>query len=459
MLSAASRRLIQQGHRQIVVSSCSSLDAPVGGLRYYHATERKEILPIIAGLGILFIGRYSYKAMKRMDDEWDDYQWKLQQYERQHGGTTVDAAKYPDGTLAIDVGTFYLKMAKDKTVLVNREGSRFSFAGVVVDGDEVLVGQRAYEKYWERSADAVSLAGQDADKIPLVVASALEDALERANAHITKIRPIVTVPPLKWDAYETAFHSILPTATFVPEPVAAIWGAQAQKELPESLQTPVLVIDIGALETTMSVVQKNVISSTTAVDTIGGDLFVDAVVDMVTGSNVWREDRMALQRITMAAHDAVAELNTNMQAQLNIPYIGMDLDTKQPQHLDERVARTVVESKVANKILTTIEPSKLSSHMPAPTSLPLMWMSILTQLLEVTELTPMQLSHVLLVGGGAKHALMVSSIKECFVMLQGNADNVVVPSSPSEMVALGAASILQNYSYDTTSGLVRQEEE
>ena len=95
--------------------------------------------------------------------------------------------------------------------------------------------------------------------------------------------------------------------------------------------------------------------------------------------------------------------------------------------------------------------------MPPPTSLSFLWMSVLTQLLEVTGLTPLQLSHVLLVGGGAKHALMESSVKECFVTLQGNADNVVVPQQRSEMVVQGAASMLPNYRYDAYSGLVRDE--
>ena len=82
---------------------------------------------------------------------------------------------------------------------------------------------------------------------------------------------------------------------------------------------------------------------------------------------------------------------------------------------------------------------------------------MLTQLLEVTGLTPLQLSHILIVGGGAKHPLMETSIKDCFVTLQGNSDTVVVPQERSEMVVQGASSMLPNYRYDTTSGLVRDE--
>ena len=59
--------------------------------------------------------------------------------------------------------------------------------------------------------------------------------------------------------------------------MAAIWGAQAQKELPDILDTPVLVFDTGGLETTLSVVKKNVIVSTTTL-AFGGDLCVQAIL-------------------------------------------------------------------------------------------------------------------------------------------------------------------------------------
>lgn len=399
--------------------------------------------------------------MTRMDEEWEDYRWRLQQYERQHGVLNKDGLKYPNGTIAIDLGTFYLKLAKDKALIGNREGARFTFGGVVMDGDETLVGQRAFDKFYETQLlrpNKAALAGQQNTNIRAVVQSALQDMLERSNADLSKVRTVVTVPPLKWEGYETAFSAFLKDATLVPEPVAAIWGAQAQKELPDPLETPVLVIDIGALETTLSVVQKDVILSTTTLDNIGGDLFVQAIVDhVVSGRDTLRNDGMALQRIYMAAHAAVAELNTKNHAELHIPYIGMNLETRQPEHLEERVARTVIEQKVANTILTTMDSSKLSPHMPPPSSLSFLWMSMLTQLLEVTGLTPLQLSHILIVGGGAKHPLMETSIKDCFVTLQGNSDTVVVPQERSEMVVQGASSMLPNYRYDTTSGLVRDE--
>jgi actin-like ATPase involved in cell morphogenesis len=428
------------------------------GLRHYHATGKKEIVPIIVGVGIIAVCHYSWRAMKRMDEEWQDYQWKLQQYERKHGVINNDRIQYPDGTVAIDLGTFYLKLAKDRQVLTNREGGRFTFGGLVQSDETTLVGHRAFEKYYEVPDGLRYMAGQENTYIPKIVQSALDDILDRENTNIHKIRPVATFPPSKWEGYRNAFSNIFSNPAIIPEPVAAIWGAQIQNEIPHDLNTPVLVIDIGGFETTFSVVKKNVILSTATLH-IGGDLFVQAIVDYVTGERpTIKNDGMALQRIYLAAHAAVTEINTNSHADLNVPYIGMNMTTRQPEHLQERVPRKVIEQLVESAILKNMDESKLSSHMPPPTNLTFMWISILTQFLEITGLTPMQLSHILLVGGGSKHPLMESTVKECFVTLQGNIDNFIIPQERSELVAKGASSLLPNYGYDIEKGLVRQDE-
>jgi hypothetical protein len=427
-------------------------------LRYYHETGKKEIVPIVVGVGLIAVCHYSWRALKRMDEEWRDYQWKLQQYERKHGVINNQSVKYPDGTVAIDLGTFYLKFAKDKEVLTNREGARFTFGGLVQIDEMTLVGNRAFEKYYEVPKNLRHMAGQEVEHIPMVVQSGLDEILDRENTNISNIRHVATFPPSKWEAYQNSFSKILTDPVIIPEPVAAIWGAQAQNEIPHELVTPVLVIDIGGFETTFSIVEKNVILSTTTLQ-IGGDLFVQAIVDYVTDERpTIKNDGMALQRIFLAAHAAIGEINAKSHADLNVPYIGMNMTTRQPEHLQERVPRKVIEQLVESAILSNMDTSKLSSHMPSPTNLPFLWMSILTSFLEITGLTPIQLSHILLVGGGSKHPLMESTIKECFVTLQGNLDNLIVPRERSELVAIGASSLLSTYSYDIEKGLIRQDD-
>eukprot|EP00547_Thalassionema_nitzschioides_P016362 CAMPEP_0194251764 /NCGR_PEP_ID=MMETSP0158-20130606/26138_1 /TAXON_ID=33649 /ORGANISM="Thalassionema nitzschioides, Strain L26-B" /LENGTH=402 /DNA_ID=CAMNT_0038988989 /DNA_START=274 /DNA_END=1479 /DNA_ORIENTATION=+ len=402
--------------------------------------------------------------MKRMDEEWEDYQWQLQQYERQTENSEDKSAKrFPGGTLGIDVGSFYVKLAKSKAILVTREGARSTFAGLIQDGDETLTGQRAFEKYYEWKQLHPSftfMAGIDvSNSLPVVVQSALDDALERNNTGLDETRSVVVVPPERWADYDAVTKALFPdnSRVLVPAPVTAIWGAQAEKELPDVLETPVMVIDIGGTETTLSIVQKDVLLSATTIDNIGGDIYVEAVIDVLFDKDsTIRNDSMAIQRVYQAAHAAVVELNTKSSAEVNIPYIGMNMETREPEHLEERVARTVVEQMVVEHILSTkIDESKLSSHIPDPKTLPLWWMSLLTQLLEMAQMTPQQISHVLLVGGGAKHSFMEQSVRECLNSLQGADDHLVLPQARSELIAIGASSMLQNYKYDSHVGLVR----
>ena len=107
--------------------------------RQFHATHKQDILPLIGVGVVLFVGRYSWKALQRMDAEWDDYQWQLAQYEKQHG--VVDASntattRYPGGTLAVDVGTMHMVFAYKKLqetkaeIVVTRQGARYTFCGI-----------------------------------------------------------------------------------------------------------------------------------------------------------------------------------------------------------------------------------------------------------------------------------------------------------------------------------------
>lgn len=454
------RKLLLQRHAAIFLDSSEES-------RHYHASSKKEILPLVAGIGVLVLARYSYRAMRRMDEEWEDYQWQLQQFERQREASgDKNAERFPGGTLGIDVGSFYVKLAKSKSILVTREGARSTFGGLIQDGDEKIMGQRAFEKYYEWKQlhpSSTYMAGRDVSKtLPVVVESALGEALERNDTSLNESRSVVSVPPPKWDEYDAATNALFldRSRVLVPAPVAAIWGAQVEKEIPEALETPIFVIDIGGDETTLSIVQRDILLSTTTIDNIGGNIYVEAVVDLlIDEDSTIRNDGMAIQRVYQAAHTAVAELNTQSSAEVNIPYIGMNMDTREPEHLEERIARTVVEQLVVDHILSTkIDESKLSSHIPEPNTLPLWWMSLLTHLLEIVQMTPQQISHVLLVGGGAKHSLMEQSVRECLIALQGADDHLILPQARSELIAVGASSMLQNYNYDSHLGLVRIEE-
>ena len=447
MLSS-SRRLASPRN---LLRASASLDAVTYNQREYHKSAKREIVPLFVGIGVLALGRYSWRAIKRMEEEWEEYQWLLQEYEKKNG-SVLESTPFPDGTIAIDLGTIHLKMAHAQSkseIVANKSGGRYTFVGVVRDGDEVLLGQQALETFF--LSDNATLPYQDNSVIQPVITQAMQDLLAQKNA--TKFRSILTIPPIA-DLPEEFFTSF-PHATLVPEPVAAIWGAQQQNLLPNALKGPILVVDVGGFRTTLSVVQKNVVQTSVSLD-FGGEIYAEKVVhEILKDKPSLANDPMAMQRVRMAAISAILQYNSNTQAQIHIPYISMDMETRQPQHLDIVISRSIIESQLQEDIVQNLVPYVLSSAMPAPTNLMTTWMSVLTQLLTQVNLSPMQVSHVLLVGGGAKQRLMETSLQDCLRALQGNSDNLVLPDGRSELVALGAVSMLPNYDYSPDKGLVR----
>lgn len=494
-VNTVSRRLLlrSNNHRN-VLSSCSAFSLN-DTTRSYHATHKPEILPLIGAATILFIGRYSWKALQRMDDEWDDYQWHLSQYEKQHGVVLNKEAqtKWPGGTLAVDVGSMHLVFAhkalqaKAAEVVVTREGARYSFSGIQQkqdnEEDDVLLGQRAYEQYFElppqqHDASIVCnvqlpfrmLQSDNPEKaktaVSTVVQSALKDVLDKTQTQLDQVRPIVTLSPDLQESHQVFDSALGDTAsppTYIPEPVAAIWGAQQVKLIPQAVETPIVVVDVGGHVTSLSVVQKNVVLQTMQLLKFGGETFVQEILQHVLEEMPsLAHDLYALPRIYQAAQAAAAEFNVHTRATINIPYIGMDLTTREPQHVDMELSRQVLEQAIQNHVHNVLVPNAsqhLSPHMPPPTDLSTLWTSLLTQLLEETHLTPMNVSHILVVGGGAKQSLVVSSLQSSWTSLTGNLDAMEIPQIGvrSELVAMGAASLLPNYHYDAHHGLVRDE--
>ena len=235
--------------------------------RAYHATERREILPLIGAATILLIARYSYRAMNRMEEEWEEYQWQLQQYERRQG--QVDSSVHSIQTLAIDLGTVYSKIAcahvetKGKAeVVVSREGDRYFFNGVVLEDEEqAVLGRKALERFFFPEGEQVApvqlpwagLLASSPDTGNLVskaLSPVLQETMERLESKNEATRFVVTVPSLlaHADTFRTVFESISPESIFVPDPVAAVWGAQNKGLIPmdePEKANKVLVVDAG----------------------------------------------------------------------------------------------------------------------------------------------------------------------------------------------------------------------
>jgi hypothetical protein len=118
--------------------------------RGYHATRQNAIIPIVIGaLGVG--GYYSYRALKRMDQEWEEYQWELRNYEQRSMKYADFVSATSTYTLGIDFGTVFTKMATLSPKVARSASTSQSVpnenAGMIVVAPEVIVnrsGQRAW---------------------------------------------------------------------------------------------------------------------------------------------------------------------------------------------------------------------------------------------------------------------------------------------------------------------------
>jgi molecular chaperone DnaK len=126
-----------------------------------------------------------------------------------------------------------------------------------------------------------------------------------------------------------------------------------------------------------------------------------------------KNDKTALQRLKEASEQAKKELSFKMETEINLPFITIDPDTKQPMHLQKKLTRARLEEMIKDLIDRTME--------------------IVKRALEDARLTPRDISEVVLVGGSTRIPLVQQKIKEFF----GKEPHKGV--NPDEVVAVGAA--------------------
>ena len=144
----------------------------------------------------------------------------------------------------------------------------------------------------------------------------------------------------------------------------------------------VLVVDVGGSTTCVSMVgggddeEGKVMYSATL--PFGADTFIDLLVSHLVG-NVYGpdnkdddeaneimttllstkpklNDQTALQRLYAVSTTAIHDLSNKTRSEINIPYLTMDLTTRQPKHLEVGMARTVVKAKVESWVQNKLVP-------------------------------------------------------------------------------------------------------
>lgn len=162
------------------------------------------------------------------------------------------------------------------------------------------------------------------------------------------VQPVFTYPPKHNNGNENINESMMEVykhalkilampdgiATFVAEPVGAVRGAKYHNILPASPPGPVLVIDIGATSSSMSIVSDNEeVRYHSCLDGFGGETLVEALMDYLSksfykSSFLEVQDKMGVQRLYDAAQDAVLEISggnrkNHGRVQINIPYLSV----------------------------------------------------------------------------------------------------------------------------------------
>jgi len=477
--------------------------------RLFHATSKDEILPILAVGAVALIGRYSWKALNRMDEEWEDYQWALQEYERQRR-KDKDDMEIPL-TIGVDLGSIYLKLSSMKVgdradLLPTAQGDRYRFTGILVDpsmgnnGDETntIMGKQALSKFFytpegSTTKSTVSIPfrelqalSEDDGKtlVQRLVIPTVRETLERMTSHNdqngtspARVRTILTLPPVFYSQYkENLFqqnyhHDESHQTITVPDPVAAIWGAQSVNLLPmpssrdEIKSTSTLVIDIGGLVSSISLVREDRILATSCLDNIGGESYVQQLTEKIlkeAGDDTIRNDPMILALIQTGARDSILELVQKTSSKVHIPFFFMGRRTTDP-HLDMTISRNVMDRSVEDYWTQSVIPKllhdgQLSSSLPAPTSASALIASAITKVLEESGEIPTNIQHMLLVGGGSRFRFLEQAVDDGIMALMGPSSlKIVKPEASlrSELTTMGAAAMLPNYAYNYDRGLER----
>jgi hypothetical protein len=174
------QRLLQPNALVAKISpSLSDDERKVKPQRHFHASPKREIIPFIA-IGVGIIGMYSFRALRRMDREWEDYEEELREFNlnnvnqteiqqeseedtekryRYNSRTVAQNKTFSGGTMAIDLGTRNIRIAHmpalsgaKPSLIVNREGNRATPNFIMFESDgSFLTGHLACAKLYERS--------------------------------------------------------------------------------------------------------------------------------------------------------------------------------------------------------------------------------------------------------------------------------------------------------------------
>jgi len=275
------------------------------------------------------------------------------------------------------------------------------------------------------SGDDVRVIAQDKEYAPpQISAMILQKMKETAESYLGEDikEAVITVPAYFNDSQRQATKDAgkiagLEVKRIINEPTAAsiAYGVDKKKN------GKIAVFDLGGGTFDISILEIGdgvfEVKATNGDTHLGGDNFDQEIIDFIAdefkkeqGIDI-RQDKMALQRLKEACEKAKCELSTNMQTDINLPFI--TADSSGPKHLTKTLTRSKLEQLTEKLVERTIGPCQRA--------------------LEDAGLSPDEIEEVILVGGQTRMPKVQEKVKEIFKKEPHKGIN------PDEVVASGAA--------------------
>lgn len=255
----------------------------------------------------------------------------------------------------------------------------------------------------------------------MVLAKLKADAESKLGETITEA--VITVPAYFDDAQRQATKEAgeiagLKVARIINEPTAAALAYGFDKKKAGTIAVYDLgggTFDVSILEIEEGTVQ---VKATNGDTHLGGDDFDKKIIEWIvtefkkeSGLDVMN-DPLAKQRIREAAEKAKIELSSQVETEINQPFITQDKDGS-PAHLVLKLSRAKLEELVMPLVEKSLEPCKKA--------------------LADAGISKDALEEVLMVGGMTRMPLVQKKVEEFF----GKKPNLTI--NPDEVVAIGAA--------------------
>jgi molecular chaperone DnaK len=252
----------------------------------------------------------------------------------------------------------------------------------------------------------------------------LQKMKETAEAYLgeTVTQAVITVPAYFNDSQRQATKDAgkiagLEVLRIINEPTAAALAYGLERKGSGTIAVYDLgggTFDVSVLEIGDGVFE---VKSTNGDTFLGGEDFDHRIIDFLAdefkkeqGIDL-RSDKLALQRLKEAAEKAKIELSSQVQTDVNLPFI--TADQTGPKHLNVKLTRAKLEQLVDDLVQRTIEPCKKA--------------------LADAGINASDISEVVLVGGMTRMPKIIETVKNFFGREPHRGVN------PDEVVAIGAA--------------------